>query len=193
MHPALFEPATLVVGQPRRSRWRRYVGPALAVSTVEGTLLAVVTQLTPSQYALREPSGPLVVRIRKRSRFGEFWAARFHFTDAGGRDVGTAGARGLVKTAQLTLHTAQGRRLFLTRRSLLPGLWELTETDPEPNERPEPVGRVTARSADPWLGLQEYVVEMDARLEPAERRTLIASVVCLHLLRRPPGSSAATA
>ncbi|MFD4607182.1 hypothetical protein ACFWOT_03535 [Streptomyces sp. NPDC058440] len=41
--PGLFELEAVVVGQPKRSRWRTYVGPALAVSIVEGTPLAWVT------------------------------------------------------------------------------------------------------------------------------------------------------
>jgi len=46
---------------------------------------------------------------------------------------------------------------------------------------------------DSWIGLQQYVVEMDPRLDASQPCTVVASVVCLHLIRRPPGDSAAPA
>ncbi|WP_199836620.1 hypothetical protein [Streptomyces sp. CB01373] len=117
----------------------------------------------------------------------------FRFTDAEGREAGTAGARGLVKTRQLSLRTEQGRQLLLTRPGLLHAEWHLTETDPEESPAPETFGRVTVSTIDSWIGLQQYVVEMDPRLDASERRTVVASVVCLHLLRRPPGGIATPA
>jgi hypothetical protein len=160
----LFALEAVVVGQPKRSRWRRYAGPALAVSTVEGTLL---------------------VRIER------FRSAGFRFTDDTGREVGTARAGHFIKTWQLSLETEQGRRLLLTRRGHLSTEWQLTETDPHRRPAPEALGRVTASTHDTWIGLQQYIVETAPDLDASERRTVIASVVCLHLLRRPPGSSSA--
>ncbi|WP_328476285.1 hypothetical protein OHS71_02465 [Streptomyces sp. NBC_00377] len=48
-------------------------------------------------------------------------------------------------------------------------------------------------SVDAWLGLQRYVLEMAPGLDAGERRTVVVSTVCLHLLRRPPGDSASPA
>ncbi|WP_326672211.1 hypothetical protein [Streptomyces canus] len=164
----LFAREAVVVRQPKRSWWRRYAGPALAVSTVEGTLLA------PGECLVRiEWSGP----------------AEFRFTDDTGREVGTAVAGHFIKTWQLTLGTEQGRRLLLTRRGHLSTEWQLTETDPHRSPAPEVLGRVTASTHDAWIGLQQYVVETAPGLDASERRTVIASVVCLHLLRRPPGGN----
>ncbi|MET9889153.1 hypothetical protein ABZZ47_02875 [Streptomyces sp. NPDC006465] len=191
--PGLFELEAVVVGQPERSRWRRYVGPALAVSTVEGTLLAQVTHTDDTHSLLAKASGECIVRIKRRSRFGPFGPVRFHFTDSADSEVGTAVARGVVKTLRLTLQTEQGRQLLLTRWGHVPAEWLLTETDPRRSPTPEILGRVTVSSVDAWLGLQRYVVETNPRLDASERRTVVASVVCLHLLRRPPGDSAAPA
>ncbi|MFJ9756497.1 hypothetical protein [Streptomyces sp. NPDC101149] len=185
--PGLFELETVVVGQPRRSRWRRYVGPALAVSTVEGTPLAWVTYTDDTYSVLTTTSGEFVVRIE------QFGPVEFRFTDAADREVGTAGALGLIKTRQLSLRTEEGRHLLLTRPGLLNAEWQLTETDPERDPTPEILGRVTVSTIDSWIGLQQYVVETDPGLEASERRTVVASIVCLHLLRRPPGGSAAPA
>ena len=185
--PGLFGLEALVVGQPKRSWWRRYVGPALAVSTVEGTPLAWVTYTDDTFSVLTKTSGEFIVRIE------QFGPAEFRFTDAEDREVGTAGARGLMKTRQLSLRTEQGRQLLLTRPGLLNVEWHLTETDPEEDPAPEILGRVTVSTIDSWIGLQQYVVETDPRLNASERRTVVASVVCLHLLRRPPGGSAAPA
>ncbi|MFJ2562601.1 hypothetical protein ACIO02_06250 [Streptomyces sp. NPDC087568] len=185
--PGLFELEAVVVGQPKRSRWRTYVGPALAVSTVEGTPPAWVTYPDDTYSVLTKTSGEFIVGIE------QFGPVEFRFTDAEGREVGTAGARGLVKTRQLGLRTEQGRRLLLTRPGLLHSEWHLTETDPEESPAPEIFGRVTVSTIDSWIGLQQYVVEMDPRLDASERRTVVASVVCLHLLRRPPGGSATPA
>jgi hypothetical protein len=185
--PGLFELEAVVVGQPKRSHWRRYVGPALAVSTVQGTPLASVTYTDDTYSVLTTTSGEFIVRIE---RFGP---VEFRFTDAADRELGTARARRLVKTRQLSLQTEQGRQLFLTRLGLLYTEWRLTETDPERDPAPEILGRVTVSTIDSWIGLQQYVAEMDPRLDARERRTVIASVVCLHLLRRPPGDSAAPA
>ncbi|MEU1192968.1 hypothetical protein [Streptomyces sp. NPDC005859] len=191
--PGLFELEAVVVGQPKRSQWRRYVGPALAVSTVEGTPLARVTHTDDTHSLLTKTSGEFIVRIKRRSRFGQFGPVRFHFTDAADQEVGTACARGLVKTRQLGVQTEQGRQLLLTRRGHLSDEWRLTESDPEGGPAPEILGRVSVSTIDTWLGLQQYVVETDPRLDVSERRTIVASVVCLHLLRRPPGDSAAPA
>ena len=185
--PGLFELETVVVGQPKRSRWRRYMGPALVMSTLEGTPLAWVTYTDDTYSVLTKTSGEFIVRIE------QFGPVEFRFTDAADREVGTAGARGLIKTRQLSLQTEQGRRLLLTRLGLLHTEWHLTETDPEGRPGPEILGRVTVSTIDSWIGLQQYVVEMDPRLDASERRTVVASVVCLHLLRRPPGASTAPA
>ncbi len=189
----LFAREALVVAQPKRSRWRRYTGPALAVSTVEGTLLAQVTHTVDSRCLLTRVSGERVVRIEKSSRFGQFGPVRFRFTDAADGEAGSVDARGPVKTGQLSLLTARGRTLFLTRRGLLSTEWQLTESDPHRSPAPEVLGRVTVSTIDGWLGLQQYVVVTDPRLDTSERRTVVASVVCLHLLRRPPDSSSAPA
>ncbi|MER5432264.1 hypothetical protein [Streptomyces sp. NPDC002588] len=188
--PDLFELEAVVVGQPKRSRWRRYVGPDLAVSTVEGTPLARVTHADDTHFLLTKTSGEFIVRIKRRSRWGQFGPVLFHFTDAADREVGSAGARELIKTRQLSLRTEQGRRLLLTRRGILDNEWRLTETDPESGPAPKVLGRVTVSTIDAWLGLQQYIVETDLRLDASERRTVVASVVCLHLLRRPPGATA---
>jgi hypothetical protein len=185
--PGPFELETVVVGQPKRSRWRRYVGPALALSTAKGTPLACVAYTDDTHSVLTDSSGELLVRIE------QFGPAEFRFTNAVDQEVGTAHACGLVKTRQLTLQTEQGRQLLLTRPGLLNTEWHLTETDPEWDPAPEMLGRVTVSTIDSWIGLQQYVVEMGPRLDVSERRTVIASVVCLHLLRRPPGGSTAPA
>ncbi|MQY34658.1 hypothetical protein SRB17_26280 [Streptomyces sp. RB17] len=185
--PGLFELEAVVVGQPKRSRWRRYVGPDLAVSTVQGTPLAWVTYTDDTYSVLAKTSGEFIVRIE------QFGPVEFRFTNAAQRVVGTAGARGLIKTRQLSLQTEQGRQLLLTRPGLLYAEWHLTETDPQGGPAPEILGRVTMSTIDAWIGLQQYVVEMDPRMDASERRTVVASVVCLHLLRRPPGNSAAPA
>jgi hypothetical protein len=181
--PGLFELEAVVVGQPRRSRWRRYLGPDLAVSTVEGTPLAWVTYPDDTYSVLTKTSGEFIVGIE------QFGPVEFRFTDAADREVGTAGALGLIKTRQLGLQTEQGRQLFLTRLGLLYSEWHLTETDPEEGPAPEILGRVTVSTIDSWIGLQQYVVEMAPRLDASQRRTVVASVVCLHRLRRPPGAS----
>ncbi|MEU6256942.1 hypothetical protein [Streptomyces sp. NPDC047043] len=183
--PSLFELEAVVVGQPKRSRWRRYVGPALAVSTVEGTPLAQLMCADDTHSVLTKTSGEFLVRIE------QFGPVEFRFTDAADRQVGTAGARGLTKTRQLSLRTEQGRPLLLSRPGLLFTQWHLTETDPEEGPAPELLGRATVSTIDSWIGLQQYLVEMDPRLDASERRTVLASVVCLHLLRRPPGDSTA--
>jgi hypothetical protein len=179
----LFALEAVAVRQPKRSWWRRYAGPALAVSTVEGTLLAHVTHADDTHSLLAKASGECLVRIEW------FGPAEFRFTDDTGREVGTAGAGHFIKTWQLTLGTEQGRRLLLTRRGHLSTEWQLTETDPHRSPAPEVLGRVTASTDDAWIGLQQYLVETAPGLDASERRTAIASVVCLHLLRRPPGSS----
>lgn len=185
--PGPFEREAVVVGQPKRSRWRGYTGPALAVSTVQGTPLAWVTHTDDTHCVLRQTSGEFIVGIE------QFGPVEFRFTDAADREVGTAGAPGLVKARQLSLRTERGRRLLLTRPGLLETAWQLTETDPEGDPAPNMLGRVTVSTVDRWLGLQQYVVEMDPRLDASERRTVVASVICLHLLRRPPGTSTAPA
>ncbi|MET8450869.1 hypothetical protein [Streptomyces sp. NPDC005209] len=185
--PGLFELESVVVGQPKRSRWRRYVGPALAVSTVEGAPLAWVTFTDDTYCVLTTTSGEFIVRIE------QFGPVEFRFTDAADREVGTAGASGLVKTRQLSLRTEQGRQLLLTRLGLVSTEWHLTETDPQGGPTPEILGRVTVSTIDSWTGLQQYVVEMAPSLDACERRTIVASVVCLHQLRRPPGASASPA
>ncbi|MFF7640735.1 hypothetical protein [Streptomyces canus] len=189
----LFAQEALVVAQPKRSRWRRYTGPALAVSTVEGTLLAHVTHTGDTYSLLTSASGECVVRIEKGAKFGQFGPVRFHFTDATDQEAGTVDAHGPVKTGQLSLRTAHGRALLLTRRGLLSTEWQLTESDPHRSPTPEVLGRVTVSTIDGWLGLQQYVVVTDPDLDTAERRAVVASVVCLHLLRRPPDSSSAPA
>ncbi|MFG2950844.1 hypothetical protein [Streptomyces adustus] len=214
--PGLFELEAVVVGQPKRSWWRRYSGPDLTVSSLEGVPLALVTHIDDTLSLLTEVSGEHVVRIERRARFGpfeQFAPTSFHFVDAAGREVGTAGTRGLVRTRQLSLRTEQGRRLLLTRLGNLGLEWRLTETatetetgkgtgkgtgtgtgtgtDPEdsPDQGPVPeaLGRVTVSTVDRWVGLQQYVVELGPGLGASERLTVVASVVCLHLLRRPPG------
>ncbi|MFE9094371.1 hypothetical protein [Streptomyces sp. NPDC007264] len=185
--PGLFDLEAVVVGQPKRSRWRRYVGPALAVSPVEGTPLAWVTYTDDTHSVLTKTSGESVVRIE------QFGPAEFRFTDARDREVGTVAARGLMKTLRLSLETEQGRRLLLTRPGLPSTEWHLTQTGQEGGPAPGTLGRVTVSTIDPWIGLQQYVVEMDPRLDASERRTVVASVVCLHRLRRPPGGSTAPA
>ncbi|MFE3036439.1 hypothetical protein ACFXKY_32900 [Streptomyces canus] len=189
----LFAQQALVVAQPKRSRWRRYTGPALAVSTVEGTLLAHVTLNGDTRSLLTAASGECVVRIEKRTSFGQFGPVRFRFADSADQEAGTVEARGPVKSQQLRLLTAHGRTLLLTRRGLLSTEWQLTESDPHQIPAPEVLGRATVSTIDGWLGLQQYVVVTDPRLNTSERRTVVTSVICLHLLRRPPGSSSAPA
>ncbi|MGW1622542.1 hypothetical protein [Streptomyces sp. NPDC002172] len=195
--PDLFALEAVVVGQPKRSKWRTYRGPALAVSTVEGTPLAEVTDIDHLQFVLTRTSGEVAVRIEKRSRvepFQQFGPVRFHFADGADREIGTAGARGLVKSRQLSLRTEQGRQLLLTRLSAASVEWRLTEADPESGDPgPEILGRVEVSTIDSWLGLQQYVVGMTPRLDASERRTFVASVVCLHLIRRPPGEGSGVA
>ncbi|MEU2624534.1 hypothetical protein ABZ642_41580 [Streptomyces sp. NPDC007157] len=182
--PGLFELETVVVGQPKRSWWRRYTGPGLVLSTATGTPLGQVTYTDDAHSVLTETSGEFIVRIE------QFGPVRFCFFDAADREVGTVDARGLVKGRRLSLRTERGRRLFLTRPGLLYAEWQLTETEPEGGPAPEILGRVTASTIDSWIGLQQYVVELDPRLDASDRRTVVASVVCLHLLRRPPGETA---
>ncbi len=107
--PGLFELETVVVAQPKRSRWRRYGGPVLTLSTVEGERLAHVTHIDDSHWLITKTSGEFIAGITKRSRFGPFGAVRFHFTGTGNEQVGTAAAQGLVKTRQLSLQTGQKR------------------------------------------------------------------------------------
>lgn len=189
----LFALEAVVVGQPKRSRWRSYKGPALTVSTVEGTPLAHVTHTGDTLSLLTNVSGECVVRIEKSSSFGQFGPVGFHLTDAAGQEVGAVDARGAIKTAQQSLRTVHGRALFLTRRALLSTEWQLTETDPQRGAASRVLGRVTVSTIDAWLGLQQYVLVLDPSLDASERRTVVSSVVCLHLLRRPPGDSGATA
>lgn len=191
--PGLFELEAVVVGQPKRSRWRRYTGPALAVSTVEGTRLAHATNIDDTHWLLTTTAGEFIVGIKRFSQSGQFGTVRFQFTDAKDGAAGTANARGLVKTRQLSLQTERGRPLFLTRQGHLSDEWQLADTGPEQNPAPESLGRVTVSTIDAWLGLQQYLVETDPRLDASERRTVVASVVCLHLLRRAPGGSATPA
>ncbi|MER7178727.1 hypothetical protein ABT404_04415 [Streptomyces hyaluromycini] len=193
--PDLFALEAVVVAQPKRSRWRRYRGPVLAVSTVEGTPLAEVTDTDTDHkhFVLTRTSGEFVVRIEKRSwsdPFEQFGPVRFHFSDGADREAGTAGARGLIKSRQLSLRTERGRRLLLTRQGLSVE-WHLTEADPAQSPAPEILGRVTMSTIDPWIGLQQYVVDMAPSLDASERQTVVASVVCLHLIRRPPGEGTA--
>ncbi|MET9087258.1 hypothetical protein ABZX77_36205 [Streptomyces sp. NPDC004237] len=195
--PDLFAPEVVVVGQPKRSRWRTYRGPALAVSTVEGTTLAEVTDIDHMHFVLARTSGEVVARIEKRSwvePFQQFGPVRFRFADGADRETGAAVARGLIKSRQLSLRTEQGRQLLLTRLNPASVEWHLTETDPgSGGPQPEILGRVTVSTIDSWIGLQQYVVEMTPRLDASERRTFVASVVCLHLIRRPPGEGSAPA
>ena len=186
----LFELETVVVGQPKRSRWRSYKGPALIVSTVEGTPLALVNHLDDTNYLLTAASGEFIAHIKRRTSYGQFGPVRFRFTDVADREIGTAVAQGLVKRRQLSLRTERGRQLLLTWRGYSSIEWHLTETDPEQLPTPAILGTVTVSTIDSWLGLQQYVVETDSRLDASERRTVIASVVCLHLIRRPPGGEA---
>ncbi|MFF4974193.1 hypothetical protein [Streptomyces sp. NPDC001083] len=72
--PGLFELEAVVVGQPKRSRWRRYAGPALAVSTVKGTPLAWVTYSDDTYSVLTETSGEFIVGIE------QFGPVEFRFT-----------------------------------------------------------------------------------------------------------------
>ncbi|MER7564045.1 hypothetical protein ABTZ93_13880 [Streptomyces sp. NPDC097941] len=157
------------------------------MSTVEGTLLAHVTHTDDTHSLLTKASGGCLVRIE------QFEPATFRFTDDTGRAAGTAGAGTFIRSWQLSLRTERGRRLLLTRRGHLSTEWQLTETDPHRSPAPEVLGRVTVSTHDVWIGLQQYLVETSAGLDAAERRTVIASVVCLHLLRRPPDSSSAPA
>ncbi|WP_217546309.1 hypothetical protein [Streptomyces sp. GbtcB6] len=193
--PDLFALEAVVVGQPKRSMWRRYLGPVLAVSTVEGTPLAEVTDTDADHkhFVLARTSGEFIVRIEKRSwsdPFEQFGPVRFHFIDGADQEVGTAGARGLVKSRQLSLRTERGRRLLLARQGLSVE-WHLTEADPADGPAPEILGRVTMSTIDLWTGLQRYDVEMAPSLDASERQTVVASVVCLHLIRRPPGEGSA--
>jgi hypothetical protein len=177
---------TVVVTQPKRSRWRRYRGPALAVSTVEGTQLALLTHTDDTNSLLTDTSGRFLVHVNRRASYGQFGPVRFRFTDVTHREIGTARTHGLIKSRQLSLQTEEGRPLLLTRRGYTSTEWQVTETDPEQSPASEILGRVTVSSIDAVLGLQQYVVETDARLDTSERRTAILSVVCLHLVRRPP-------
>ncbi|MEU1184553.1 hypothetical protein ABZ464_44465 [Streptomyces sp. NPDC005820] len=189
--PDLFEVAVVVVRQPKRSWWRRYRGPELAVSTVEGTPLAEVTNTDDTDFLLAQVSGEFIVRIEKHARFGPMSPVHFRFIDAEGQEVGCARASGLVKTRQLSFRTERSRPLFLTWLAHLSVEWQLTETDPLRTPKPETLGRVTVSTVDPWLGLQQYVVEATRRLDTSERQTFLTMVICLHLLRRPPGHGSA--
>jgi hypothetical protein len=185
--PGPFGLETVVVGPPKRSRWRRYTGPDLVVSAANGVPLAHVTYANDGYAVLTKTSGEPIVRI------DQFEPMRFRFTDAADQEVGTAAALGHTKTRKLSLRAEQGRRLFLTRPSLLNVEWQLTETDPDGGPAPEILGRVTVGTSDSWIGSQQYVVEAGAGLDASERRAVVASVVRLHLLRRPPGGGIAPA
>ncbi|MEU0413177.1 hypothetical protein ABZ307_35925 [Streptomyces griseorubiginosus] len=188
-HAELFALETVVVGQPKRSWWRRYLGPVLAVSTVEGTPLGDVTLTDDTHCFLTTASGECVLRVEQSG------PAEFRLATGTGREFGTLSTGRFVKTAQLRLRTERGRPLFLTRRGQLSAEWQLTETDPAPISAPAPtvLGRVTMSTIDAWIGLQRYLIETVPGLDGSERRTVLAAVVCLHLLRRPPGSSSAPA
>lgn len=97
---------------------------------------------------LAKTSGECIVRIKRRSRFGQFGPVWFHFTDSADLEVGTAVARGVMKTLRLTLQTEQGRQLLLTRWGHLSAEWLLTETDPRRSPAPETLGRVTVSDVD---------------------------------------------
>ncbi|WP_244372022.1 hypothetical protein [Streptomyces griseorubiginosus] len=181
----MFDLDAVVVAQPKRSRWRRYLGPALAVSTPEGTALATVTCTDDTHCVLTHTSGEVIVHIEHSG------PAEFRFTDAAQREVGHADAPGVFKSLQLKLQTDRGRHLFLSRPGLPFTRWHLTETAPEGVPTQGILGRVTVSTIDSWIGLQQYVVDMDPRLEASDRRTVVAAVICLHLLRRPPGDSTA--
>ncbi|WP_460060957.1 hypothetical protein [Streptomyces sp. YKOK-I1] len=191
--PDLFEWSAVVVRQPQRSWWRLYKGPVLAVSTVEGTPLAEVISADDTDFLLADRSGEFIVRIERQAGFGPWSPVDFRFTDAEGREVGCARASGPAKTRQLSFRTEGCRPLFLTRLAHLAIEWRLTETDPLRAGAPEPesLGRVTVSTVDLWRGWQQYVVETTPRLDTSERQTFIALVVCLHVLRRPPGDSSA--
>ncbi|MFF9396771.1 hypothetical protein [Streptomyces griseoluteus] len=60
----------------------------------------------------------------------------------------------------------------------------MTDAAREQDRREAPVGRVTVSTMEYWTGRQRYVVETGLELEPPERRGVVASAVCLHLLRR---------
>lgn len=179
----LFESETVLVGQPKRSWWRRYTGPALVVSTPAGTPLGQVVYTDDAYGVLATTSGRFVVRIEQSG------PARFRLTDAADREVGTVDARGPAGTRRLALGTQGGRRFLLTRPGLLSTEWDLTQSGPDGGPAPELLGRVTVSTVDAWLGLQRYLVEVDPRLDASDRRTVLASVVCLHRLRRPPGGT----
>lgn len=185
--PALFELETVVLAEPKRSRWRRYQGPALAVSTAHGPPLAQVTFFDDTHLVLTHTSGEPVLHIEQSE------PSEFRFTDAADREIGHASAPRLFKSTQLKLSTAEGRQLLLARPGLPYSQWHLTETAPHENPAPEVLGRVTVSTVDSWIGLQQYVVETDPRLNAQDRRTVIAAVVCLHVLRRPPGAKASPA
>ncbi|MEU1513884.1 hypothetical protein ABZ490_17265 [Streptomyces sp. NPDC005811] len=189
--PELFALSAVVVRQPKRSGWRRYKGPDLAVSTVEGTPLAEVINTDDTDFLLARLSGAFILRVERHVGLAPWTPVRFRFLDAEGREVGRARASGLVKTRQLSFRTDRSRPLFLTRTALVGIEWRLTETDPLPNGEPESLGRVTVSTVDRWLGLQQYVVETTPHLDTSERQTFLAMVVCLHLLRRPPGEGSA--
>lgn len=192
--PDLFGLTAVVVRQPKRSWWRRYRGPELAVATVEGTPLAEVTNIADRDFHLARMSGEFIVRIEKRARFGllPMSPTHFRFIDADGQEVGRARASGPVKTRQLSFQTERSRPLFLTRLAHLSAEWQLTETDPLRTPKPETLGRVTASTVDKLLGLQQYVAESTPLLDASERQTFLAMVICLHLLRWPPGDGSAT-
>ncbi|WP_340384625.1 hypothetical protein U5640_42930 [Streptomyces sp. SS7] len=185
--PELFELPAVVVRQPKRSGWRRHKGPHLAVSTVEGTPLAEVINVNDTVFLLARLSGAFILRMERHVGLAPWTPARFRFFDAEGREVGCARASGLVKTLQLSFRTERSRPLILTRTAPVGIEWRLTETDPPRAPEPELLGRVTVSTVDRWLGLQQYVVETTPHLDTSERQTFLAMVVCLHLLRRPPG------
>ncbi|KUN84219.1 hypothetical protein [Streptomyces griseoruber] len=189
--PDLSELTAVVVRQPKRSWWRRYRGPELTVSTVEGTPLAEVTNTDDTDFLLAHVSGEFIVRVKKHAGFASMGPVRFHLIDAEDHEVGRVRPSRLVKTRQLGFRTERSRPLFLTRLAHLAIEWQLTETDPLRTPEPESLGRVTVSTVDRWLGLQQYVVETTPRLDTSERQTFIAMVICLHLLRRPPGDSSA--
>ncbi|MEU9380743.1 lonely Cys domain-containing protein, partial [Streptomyces sp. NPDC048279] len=155
----LFESETVLVGQPKRSWWRRYTGPALVVSTPAGTPLGQVVYTDDAYGVLATTSGRFVVRIEQSG------PARFRLTDAADREVGTVDARGPAGTRRLALGTQGGRRFLLTRPGLLSTEWDLTQSGPDGGPAPELLGRVTVSTVDAWLGLQRYLVEVDPRLD----------------------------
>ncbi|MGW4440796.1 hypothetical protein ACWELO_34610 [Streptomyces sp. NPDC004596] len=191
-----FESTVVVIAQTERpffEGWKALLagpGPLLVLSTAEDTPLGAVKPIPKSRpglprddYALVGPEGSLLLQIEVDDVLPSLGKVRFRFTDASGDEVGTAVTRWFLRSRELHLRTAEGRHLCLSRAGANRE-WLMADSAREQDRREAPVGRVTVSTMKSWSGRQRYVVETGPELELTERRGVVASAVCLHLLRR---------